>query len=50
MHHIKETRVVAYTCRYYSGQLIPIFQTVALAEFGIKGLLEYQATTLVSLR
>ena len=37
----KETRVVAYTCRYYSGQLIPIFQSVAVAELGIKGPLEY---------
>ena len=37
----KETRVVAYTCRYSSGQLIPIFQSVAVAELGIKGPLEY---------
>ena len=37
----KETRVVAYTCRYYSGHLIPIFQSVAVAELGIKGRLEY---------
>jgi len=53
MDHInesKETRVVAYTCRYSSGQLIPIFQSVAVV--GIKGPLEYlqvSATTLVSL-
>jgi len=32
--------VVAYTCRYSSGQLIPIFQSVAVAELGIKGPLE----------
>jgi len=38
---IKETRVVAYTCRYSSGQLIPIFQSVAVAELGIKVPLEY---------
>jgi len=25
----------------HSGQLIPIFQSVAVAELGIKGLLEY---------
>jgi len=37
----KETRVLADTCRYSSGQLIPIFQTVAVAELGIKGPLEY---------
>jgi len=37
----KETSVVAYTCRYSSGQLIPIFQSVAVAELGIKGPLEY---------
>ena len=37
----KETRVVAYTCRYSSGLLIPIFQSVAVAELGIKGPLEY---------
>jgi len=46
-----ETRVVAYTCRYSSRQLIPVFQTVAVAELGIKGSLEYLqvlATTLVS--
>ena len=44
--------MVAYTCRYSSGQLIPIFQSVAVAELGIKGPLEYlqvYATTLVSL-
>jgi len=34
----KEMRVVAYTCRYSSGQLIPIFQSVAV---GIKGPPEY---------
>ena len=28
----KETRVVAVTCRYFSKLLIPIFQTVAVAE------------------
>ena len=47
-----ETTVVAYTCRYSSGKLIPIFQSVVVAELGIKGPLEYlqvQATTLVSL-
>jgi len=37
----KETRVLAYTCRYSSGLLIPIFQSVAVAELGIKGPLEY---------
>jgi len=37
----KETRVVAYTYRYSSGQLIPIFQAVAGAELGFKGPLEY---------
>ena len=37
----EETRVVAYTCRYFSGKLIPIFQSVAVAELGIKGPLEY---------
>jgi len=36
----KETRVVAYTCNY-SRQLIPIFQSVAVSDFGIKGPLEY---------
>ena len=44
--------MVAYTCRYFSGQLIPIFHIVAVAELGIKGPLEYLqvwATTLVSL-
>ena len=44
--------VEAYTCRYSSGQLIPLFQSVAVAELRIKGPLEYlqvQATTLVSL-
>ena len=34
-------RVVAYTCRYSSGQLIPVFQSVAVAKLGIKGPLEY---------
>jgi len=33
--------VVAYTCRYSSEQLIPIFQSVAVVELGIKGPLEY---------
>ena len=33
--------MVANTCRYFSGQLIPIFQTVAMAELGIKDPLEY---------
>ena len=28
----KETRVVAYTCRFFSGQLILIFQFIAVAE------------------
>jgi len=37
----KETGVVAYTCRYSSGQLIPIFQSIAVAELRIKGPLEY---------
>ena len=37
----EETGVVAYTCRYSSGKLIPIFQSVAVAELGIKGPLEY---------
>ena len=37
----KETRVVAYMCRYSGGQLIPIFHSVAVAELGIKGPLEY---------
>ena len=32
---------VAYTPRYSSGPLIPIFQTVAVAELGIKGPLEH---------
>jgi len=27
----KETRVVTFTCRYSSGQLIPIFQSVVVA-------------------
>ena len=48
----KETRVVADTCRYSSRQLIPIFQTVTVAELGIKGSLEYlqvSTTTLVPL-
>ena len=35
------SRVVAYTCRYSSGQLIPIFQSVTVAELGIKGPVEY---------
>jgi len=33
--------VVAYTWRYSSEQLIPMFQSVAVAELGIKGPLEY---------
>ena len=37
----KETMVVAYTWRYSSGQLIPIFQSVAVAELGINCPLEY---------
>ena len=37
----KETRVVIDTCRYSSRKLIPTFQTVAVAELGIKGPLEY---------
>jgi len=37
----KETRVVAYTCRYFSGQLFPLFKSVAVAELGFKGPLEY---------
>ena len=44
--------MVAYTCRYSSGQLISIFQSVAVAGLGIKGPLEYLqvwATTLVPL-
>jgi len=41
--------MVAYTCRYSSGQLIPIFQSVAVAELGIESPLEYLATILVSL-
>jgi len=38
----KETKLVAYACRYSSGQLIPIFQSVWqwLAELEIKGSLE----------
>jgi len=36
-----ETRVVAYTCRYSSGQLILIFQSRAVAELRIKSPLEY---------
>jgi len=36
----KETRVVANTCGYSSGQLIPIFQSVAVAELGFKGPLQ----------
>ena len=46
-----ETRVVADTCRYSSRHLIPIFQTVKVAELGIKGPLKYlqvSATILVS--
>ena len=35
----------AYTYRYSSGQLIPIFQSVAVAEVGIKGPLEYLQLT-----
>ena len=44
--------MVAYTCKYSRWQLIPIFQSVAVAELGIKGPREYlqvYATTLVSL-
>ena len=44
--------MVAYTCRYSSGQLIPICQSVAVAELGSKSPLEYlqvQDITLVSL-
>ena len=44
--------MVVDTRRYSSGQLISISQTLAVAELGIKGPLEYlqvQATTLVSL-
>ena len=37
----KETKVVAYTFRYSSEKLITIFQSVAVAELGIKGPLEY---------
>ena len=37
----KETRVVADTCRYSSGQLIRMFQTVAVAGLGIKVPLEF---------
>ena len=47
----KETRMVADACRYCSGQIISIFQTVAMSELKIKGSLEYKqmwATTLVS--
>jgi len=33
--------VVAYTRRYSRGQLIPMFQSVAVAGLGIKGPLEY---------
>ena len=43
---------MAYTCRYFSGQLIPIFQSVAVTGLRFKGPLEYLqvwATTLVSL-
>ena len=39
----KETMVVAYACKYSSGQLIPIFQSVAVAELGIKGPLDISA-------
>ena len=47
-------QVITDTCRYFSGQLIPMFQTVTVAatELGIKGPLEclkMSATTLVSL-
>ena len=48
---IKERRVVADTCRYSSGPLIPTFQSVAVVEIGIKDILEYlqvSATTLLS--
>ena len=44
--------MVVNASKYASGQLIPIFQTVAVAELGIKYPLEYlqvSATTLVSL-
>jgi len=37
----KETRKVAYICKYSSGQLIPIFQSVAVTELGIIGPIEY---------
>jgi len=48
----KQPRMVVYTCRYSSGQLIPILQSVAVAKLGIKGPLQYlqmKATILVSL-
>ena len=51
LHLCEETSMVADICRYSSRHLIPIFQTVAVAQLGIKGLLEYlqvSATTLVS--
>ena len=44
--------MVASTCRYSGGHLIPVFQTVTVAELGTKSPLEYLqvlATTLVSL-
>jgi len=37
----KEARVVDDTCRYSGGQLIPIFQAVAVAELGVEGAVEY---------
>jgi len=40
-HINKERREVAYTCRDSSGQLIPTFQSVAVAELRIKGRLEH---------
>ena len=44
--------MVADTCKYSSGYLIPIFQSGVVAKLGIKGSLEYPqvwATILVSL-
>ena len=32
---------IIYTCRYSSGYLIPVIQSVAVAELGIKSPLEY---------
>ena len=43
---------ITSACKYSSGNLIPIFQSLAVAELKIEGPLEYmqvQATTLVSL-